>query len=53
MEFLSTRLSPQVMGKITKMAEIERRPLSAMARILLEEALEARNKSRARQKAAV
>lgn len=44
--YLSTRIAPEIMGKITKLAETERRPVSAMARILLEEALDARGKSK-------
>jgi hypothetical protein len=45
-ENLATRLPSELFEKIQKLAEVERRKLSAMTRILLEEALEARGKKR-------
>jgi hypothetical protein len=42
MEVASTKLPSEAMEKLLRMAEEERRPVSAMMRILLEEAMKAR-----------
>jgi hypothetical protein len=44
-EYLATRLTPAFWKKIQQLAEAEKRPLSAMTRILLEEAVRARKES--------
>lgn len=44
-EYVSTRLTPELMNELEKMAEDERRSLSFMTRLLLEEAIAARVKS--------
>lgn len=41
--YLSARLSAELLAKIAKMAEQERRSVSSMANILLEEAVAARS----------
>jgi hypothetical protein len=44
LEFLSARIPPAVMAQVVGMAERERRSMSQMTLILLEEALAARSK---------
>lgn len=48
LEFLSTRISKDMMAQINKLAEQERRSLSLMTRLLLEEALKLRGNGRKR-----
>lgn len=50
MAVASTKLSKEMLDKLTRMAEQEDRPVSAMIRILLEEAIEARAESRKSKK---
>lgn len=47
--YLSTRLPVEVLGVVEEMAERERRSLSFMARILIEEAVKARAKKSNKQ----
>ena len=42
LDLLSTRIPPGLMARIIKWADTERRSLSQMARLLLEEALQRR-----------
>ena len=44
-EYLSARIPPQVMEQVSGLAERERRSISQMTLILLEEALKARSKA--------
>jgi predicted transcriptional regulator len=44
MEILSARLPQDLMEQLSQIAETERRPISMMTRLLLEEALAARAK---------
>jgi hypothetical protein len=48
-EYISARIQPDLYSKISKLAETERRALSAMTRILLEEAIDARTKKNPRR----
>lgn len=47
-EFLAVRINPEMRDALERLAEQEERPAGMMARILLREAIEAREKKRKR-----
>jgi len=49
MERVSTRLPPELISEVERLAESERRPVSMMTRMLIEEALAARSKKAKKQ----
>lgn len=49
MERVSTRLPQELIGEVERLAESERRNVSMMTRMLLEEALAARSKKAKKQ----
>ena len=49
MELIGVKVPPEMKRQLEKMAETERRPMSMMTRVLLEEAMQARAKKGKKQ----